>query len=275
MNVLVFDIETVPDVASGRDLLALEGLNDADTASAMFNLRRQEAGHDFLRLHLHQVGAISAVFRSRDQIAVWSLGEPEDPEKILLEKFFHLIEHFSPTLVSWNGSGFDLPVLHYRALLHGVAAPRYWDQGQDDRNFKWNNYLSRYHERHTDLMDLLALYNNRAFVPLDQLATLLGFPGKMGMSGAAVWEAWQQGDISGIRDYCETDVLNTWLVYLRFQLIRGALLAPDYEAELVLVKDYLRREAHPHFLAFLQQWEDRHRLRQPGQATGPDAGSRR
>lgn len=255
MNVLVFDIETIPDVDGGRKLHGLDGLNDNDVAQAMFKLRQQEAGNEFLRHHLQRIVAISAVFRSRDQIAVWTLGEEEADEKTILEKFFHLIERYSPTLVSWNGSGFDLPVLHYRALVHGVASPRYWDQGHDDKNFKWNNYLSRYHDRHTDLMDLLALYNNRAFVPLDQMASLLGFPGKMGMSGAKVWDTFQQGDIKAIRDYCETDVLNTWLVYLRFQLIRGALMEEGYNAELDMVKTYLRREAKPHFLEFLQQWE--------------------
>lgn len=255
MNVLVFDIETVPDLDGGRRLFGLEGLQDADAADAMFHLRRQESGHDFLRLHLQRVVAISAVYRSQDRIAVWSLGDETAGEKILLEKFFHLIDRHSPTLVSWNGSGFDLPVLHYRALLHRVACPRYWDTGNDDKNFKWNNYLSRYHDRHTDLMDLLALYNNRAYVPLDQMASLLGFPGKMGMSGDKVWDAFHRGDLNGIRDYCETDVLNTWLVYLRFQLIRGFLSPQGYEEELRLVKTYLKREGHAHFLAFLMEWE--------------------
>ena len=255
MNILVFDIETVPDVVGGRRLFGLEGLDDGAAAEAMFNLRRQETGNDFLRHHLQRIVAISAVFRSRDQIAVWSLGDENSDEKTILEKFFAIIERYSPTLVSWNGSGFDLPVLHYRALVHGVSSPRYWDQGNEDREFKWNNYLSRYHERHTDLMDLLALYNNRAFVPLDQMAALLGFPGKMGMSGAKVWESFQAGDINGIRDYCETDVLNTWLVYLRFQLIRGFIMDEGYQIELDLVKDYLLREARPHFQEFLQQWQ--------------------
>ena len=254
MSVLVFDLETIPDVEGGRRVLDLKTLDDCAAAEAMFALQRQQSGHDFLRHHLQRIVAISAVFRSGENVAVWSLGEADSDEKTLLEKFFHLIERYSPNLVSWNGGGFDLPVLHYRALLHGVSSPRYWDQGQDDKTFKWNNYLSRYHERHTDLMDLMALYNNRAFVPLDQMASLLGFPGKMGMSGAKVWDAFMAGDVAGIRQYCETDVLNTWLVYLRFQLIRGQLTQAGYDNELGLIQEYLKREGHPHFLAFLQQW---------------------
>ena len=98
-------------------------------------------------------------------------------------------------------------------------------------------------------------HNGRANAPLDQIATLLGFPGKMGMSGAKVFDAFQDGDIKGIRDYCETDVLNTWLVYLRFQLMRGDLDPTGYEQELSLLQDYLKEEGQPHFLSFLEAWQ--------------------
>ena len=159
MNVFVFDIETIPDVAGGRRVFDLGGLSDKDAANAMFNLRRQENGTEFLRLHLHRIVAISAVFRSGDKIAVWSLGDEHADEKEILIRFFDILDRFSPTLVSWNGGGFDLPVIHYRAMLHGVQAPRYWDTGQEDNSFKWNNYINRYHERHTDLMEVLAMFH--------------------------------------------------------------------------------------------------------------------
>ncbi len=253
-NVLVFDIETIPDLEGGRRIYDLQGLDDKDTASALFNIRRQETGSEFLRLHLQRIVAISVVLRSSQGIKVWSLGDENSSEKELIERFFDGLDRFTPQIVSWNGSGFDLPVLHYRALRHGVSAARYWETGDNDSSFRYNNYLSRYHNRHLDLMDVLALYNNRAFAPLDQVATLLGFPGKMGMSGAKVFDAFQDGDIKGIRDYCETDVLNTWLVYLRFQLMRGQLDAVGYEAELTLVRDWLAAENKPHFSAFLDAW---------------------
>ncbi|OUS25215.1 3'-5' exonuclease [Gammaproteobacteria bacterium 45_16_T64] len=255
MNVLVFDIETIPDVAGGRRLYGLEGLNDKDAANALFNLRRQENGTEFLRLHLQRIVAISAVLRSGDKLAVWTLGTETSTEEEIIQRFFDLLDRFSPTLVSWNGGGFDLPVLHYRSMVHGVQAPRYWDTGGDDKSFKWNNYINRYHERHTDLMEVLAMFQMRAAVPLDQMASLLGFPGKMGMSGAKVWDAFRDGDIKGIRDYCESDVLNTWLVYLRFLLIKGEIMKDRYDSELDQLKQYLRREAHPHFLQFLEQWD--------------------
>ena len=256
MNLFIFDIETIPDVDSGRRLYELDGIDDAGVAEAMFYKRRQETGgSDFLRLHLQRVCAISVVLRTPDRVRVWSLGEPDADERELVQRFYDGIDRFTPTLVSWNGSGFDLPVLHYRALLHGVQAPRYWDTGQDDRDFKWNNYISRYHERHTDLMDLLAAYQPRASAPLDDIASMLGFPGKMGMSGAKVWDAFQAGDVEGIRNYCETDVLNTYLVFQRFQLMRGRLTAKAYQKELDLLRKTLEEENRPHFNEFLDNWK--------------------
>ena len=255
MNVLVFDIETVPDLEGGSRIYDLHGLSDKDTASALFNLRRQENGSEFLRLHLHRVVAISVVLRSAQGVKVWSLGDEDSTEKELIERFYDGIDRFTPQIVSWNGGGFDLPVLNYRALKHGVVARRFWETGNEDTSFRFNNYLSRFHQRHLDLMEQLAMFNGRANAPLDQIATLLGFPGKMGMSGAKVFDAFQDGDLKGIRDYCETDVLNTWLVFLRFQLMRGEIDATGYQGELDLLRDYLRQEGHPHFTAFLEAWE--------------------
>ncbi len=254
MNTLVFDIETVPDVEAGCRLFGLEGLSDKQVGEIMFQKRRQESGTEFQRHHLHRVVAVSAVLRNRDRLKVWSLGEESSSEIELIERFFDGLERYSPTLVSWNGNGFDLPVLHYRALLHGVSAPRYWETGDEDASFRWNNYLNRYHYRHTDLMDVLSSYQPRAGARLDEIATMLGLPGKMGMSGAQVWERFLAGDIAAIRDYCETDVLNTFLVYLRFELMRGRLNRSSYEQECELVRDSLGREEKSHLRAFLEAW---------------------
>jgi predicted PolB exonuclease-like 3'-5' exonuclease len=256
MNLFVFDIETVPDVEAGRRLYGIDDLDDDNVARVMFHKRAAETGgSDFLRHHLHRIVAISVVLRTADKFKVWSLGEPDSPEQELLQRFFDGIERFTPTLVSWNGSGFDLPVIHYRSLLHGIAAPRYWDTGSDDNNFKWNNYLSRYHERHTDVMDVLAGYQPRATARLDEIATLLGFPGKMGMDGSKVWDNYQAGDIEGIRNYCETDVLNTYLVYQRFELIRGHLGAAQYAQVCEQLRTELQKEQKPHLTEFLDNWQ--------------------
>jgi 3'-5' exonuclease len=254
--VLVFDIETVPDIPGLRKINDIDdGVSDGEVAAMAFQHRRQATGSDFLQLHLHRVVAIACALRDRDSFRVWSLGEPDDDEGKLIQRFFDGIEKYTPQIVSWNGGGFDLPVLHYRGMLHGVRAARYWDQGEDDREFKWNNYISRYHARHLDLMDLLALYQPRGAAPLDDFARLLGFPGKLGLEGSQVWQAWQDGRLAQVRSYCEADVANTYLVFLRFQLMRGALPRDKYQQEISLVRTTLEKSPERHWKEFLEVWD--------------------
>lgn len=253
--VLVFDIETIPDVAGLRVLNGHPAsMPDAEVAAAAFAARREKAGSEFLPHHLHRVAAISCAFRDDDGFRVRSLGTAEDPEARLVSDFFRIIERYTPQLVSWNGGGFDLPVLHYRAMINGVCAARYWEMGEDDREFKWNNYLSRYHTRHLDLMDLLALFTGRANAPLDDLAKLCGFPGKLGVDGSQVWTLFQEGRLAEIRNYCETDVVNTYLVYCRFLLMRGAMSQAAYDAEMALVRASLTGLDAAHWKEYLQAW---------------------
>jgi len=253
--VLAFDIETVPDIAGLRRLHGIDAdIPDADVAAMAFHQRRQRNGSDFLPLHLHRVVAVACALRDRDAFKVWSLGAEADSEAELIGRFYEGIEKYTPQLVSWNGGGFDLPVLHYRALVNGVRARRYWELGDEDREFKWNNYISRYHTRHLDLMDLLALYQPRASVPLDELAKLMGFPGKLGMDGSQVWGAFQSGQLPAIRNYCETDAANTYLVHLGFQHMRGLLESAQYRAERDLVRSTLAKSRAPHWKEFLDQW---------------------
>ena len=254
--ILVFDIETVPDVAGIRRLWDIDGaVADADVAELAAQRRRQATGSDFLPPHLHRVVAISCALRDRDSVRVWSLGGLEDGERELVKRFFDGIDKYTPQLVSWNGSGFDLPVLHYRALQHGVVASRYWDLGEDDREFKFNNYLGRYHTRHVDLMDLVASYQNRAFAPLDEIAQLNGLPGKLGMDGSKVWGAYREGRLEEIRRYCETDVANTYLLYLRFQRMRGHLTPEAFDRETALFRAFLESQDAPHWKEFAAGWK--------------------
>jgi len=254
--VLVFDIETIPDVPGLR---ALNGhppaMTDAEVAAHAFTQRREKTGSEFLQHHLHRVAAISCVFRDDEGFRVRSLGTLEDQEPKLVNDFFRIIDKYTPQLVSWNGGGFDLPVLHYRAMINGVTASRYWEMGDDDRDFKWNNYLSRYHTRHLDLMDLLALYTGRANAPLDDLAKLCGFPGKLGVDGSQVWTLYQEGRLNEIRDYCETDVVNTYLVYCRYLLMRGAMSREAYNTEIDLVRSSLASLDGPHWKEYLAAWQ--------------------
>jgi predicted PolB exonuclease-like 3'-5' exonuclease len=257
MNTLVFDIETVPDIELGRRLFQLSGLSDEQVAQIMFAKRREETGGDFLSHEQHRVVAISVVMRSRDSLKVWSLGEQGSTEKDLIERFFDGLDKFTPDLVSWNGAGFDLPVLHYRSLLHSITAARYWETGDGDHSFRYSNYLSRFHWRHMDLMDILSGFQGRGRASLDDIAGLLGFPGKIGMHGADVWKVYLQGGIARIRAYCETDVLNTYLIYLRFELLRGNLSPAEHAQEVARVRKFLQESAGEHFKEFLGAWPEK------------------
>ena len=210
-----------------------------------------------------------------------------------MQQFFDEVEGRTPTIVSWNGSAFELPVIHYRALKNSISAPAYWEKGENNADFRQDNYLSRHHERHTDLKDVLASYNKQASAPLDDIARLLGFPGKIGKggslsadgslpaegsllaegslpangslpaegslpaNGSQVWDHYQAGNIKGIRSYCETDVLNTYLIYLRYQLMRGEIKADALEKEFNLLREVLDNEGQQgkaHLLELSKHW---------------------
>jgi len=253
-NVFAFDIETIPDVEFGRRLHGLDGLSDKQIGYVMQTRQREQTGSEFLSLEQHRIVAISVALRTRDGFKVWSLGEVDSPEDELVRRFYDGLERYSPDLVSWNGSGFDLPVLNYRALRHRIQAHRYWEMGDEDPAFKWNNYVSRYHWRHIDLMDVLSGFQGRSRVQLDHMAQLLGLPGKLGMSGERVWEAHLAGDTAGIRDYCETDVVNTYLIYLRFELLRGHLTHDEHDRECGRVREWLQASGKLHLLEFAAAW---------------------
>ncbi|PIE46068.1 MAG: 3'-5' exonuclease [Gammaproteobacteria bacterium] len=254
-NICVFDIETIPDSDALCQLKGITGLAEDERFELAKLHRRAEVGNEFMRHHLHKIVAISACVHINGRHKVASLGEVEDDEKVLIEKFFALIDRYRPTLVSWNGNGFDLPVLHYRALFHGISAPTYWDVGHFDNSMKWSNYLARFQWRHIDLMDVIAGYQARSTAPLNDIAKLCGFPGKLQTDGAAVLALYQAGKIKAIRDYCETDVLNTYLVYLRFELMRGLLMPQQYDARLADIRNYLIGQSQPHFEEFLAAWQ--------------------
>lgn len=256
--VLVFDIESIPDMAGLRALRAAEpGITDEQVYAAWLAERKEHGQSDFLPLYLQRILVISCVFRNAEGLRIHSFVDRDGhSEGKVIQTFFNTLEKHVPQLVSWNGGGFDLPVLHYRGLQHGVVADKYWDLGDDDRDFKWNNYISRYHMRHLDLMDLLALYQPKNNAPLDAMAKLCGFPGKLGMDGSAVYPAYLDGKLEDIRRYCETDVMNTYLLYCRFQKMRGGLLEQEYAQEIALVKETLGNlaTAEPHWQEYLSVW---------------------
>ncbi|MFD0666203.1 3'-5' exonuclease [Ramlibacter sp. MAHUQ-53] len=256
--VLVFDIESIPDIAGLRQLGDYPpDATDAQVHQAWVQARAEKGQNDFMPLHLQRVLVISAVYRDAAGLKVHSFVDRDgESEGKVIQAFFNTLEKKVPQLVSWNGGGFDLPVLNYRGLRHGVVASKYWDQGEDDREFKFNNYINRYHNRHLDLMDVLAMFGGRANAPLDALAKLCGFPGKLGMDGSLVYQAYQEGKLEDIRRYCETDVMNTYLMYCRFQKMRAGFTEAEYDQEIAMIKETLAGLApqESHWQEYLAAW---------------------
>ena len=262
-SLFVFDIETVPDTDAAP---RLTGFDDPDILARRLELERYhleitDGRNAFPRQPFHRVVAISFLEAEIDYSGgaesyflkqLRSGGEAGFDEKQLLQGFFQYFERLKPRLVSFNGRGFDLPVLRYRAMVHGIAAP--WFYGAGD---KWNSYQSRYSlDWHCDLMEALSDYGASARVKLNEVCAALGLPGKFGVDGAQVASMIDAGEVQAVRDYCETDVLNTYLVYLRMMHHRGSLDTDAHNRAVADVLALLRAEgaARPHLAAFLAAW---------------------
>ena len=278
-SVLAFDIETIPDVAGLRLLRGADpALSDAEVYAAEIADRAARNKSDFMPLYLQRVLVISCVFRAGKSLQVRSFVDLErdgkSEEAAVIQEFFSKVDERRPQLVSWNGGGFDLPVLQQRGLRHGVVAGRYWDMGDDDCEYRYNNYISRYHLRHIDLMDLLAMYQSRANAPLDAMAKLCGFPGKLGMDGSQVYGAYLDGRRDQIRRYCETDAMNTYLLWCRFEKMRGRFDQAGYEREIALARETVAGLGEAHWGEYLAAWpEEATPMRAPTVASRSDAES--
>ncbi len=265
-NLFVFDIETIPDTDS---LPNLTGFTDPGVDARREELERYHLDvtggkNSFPRQPFHKVVAISFLEAEIDRSGGVSSGESYHlrelrsggeagfDEKQLLQGFFGYFERLKPRLVSYNGRGFDLPVLKYRAMAHGIQAPWLYDGGD-----KWNSYQSRYSaDWHCDLLEVLSDFGASARGKLNEVCSVLGFPGKFGVDGSKVASMFDEGRVAEIRDYCETDVLNTYLVYLRLMHHRGTLSGDNYNhavADIIALIE-AEGEARPHLREFLEAW---------------------
>ena len=249
---LVFDIETLTDLKTGAHLYHLD-LPEADVEQALTKIRRQESGMDFQRLPLHEIVCISGLWIDESGLKLFSFSREQHSEAEILKKFLSIFDKRHPTLVSWNGSQFDLPVILFRAMYHGLSAPSLFDQGEIDTQKRYNNDQNRYHHRHIDLMDVMAMFNGRNFQKLDDIACMLGLPGKRGESGYHVPEYVRTQQWLKLTSYCEGDVLNTWLIYLRWLLLKGQLTQIDHDHWITLTIDYLKQTSQQ--ADFLDVWQ--------------------
>lgn len=239
---LVFDIETIADTDAARRIYPqLADLNDVDTLSALTAIRIQEAGHDFMRLPLQRIVCISALYIKEGHFSLFSLTADKFSEKEILAKFFRAFSDVEklPQLISWNGSGFDIPVLIYRAMQYDLSAPWLFEEGERIKNMRFNNYVNRFQTRHLDLMDRFSQYGASRREAMDVVASLYGLPGKTDVDGSMVGELVSKNDWQTLSVYCESDVMNTWLIYLRWLRLTGQLSSIAYTHWHQQSRDYL------------------------------------
>lgn len=253
LPILVFDIETVTDVNMGSQLYGLHDLPDAEAIQALHKIRRSESGSDFPRLPLHEIVCVSGLWVDRQQLTLFSWTREQFDEVTILKKFIGIFEKRQPILVSWNGSQFDIPVILHRCMHYGLSAPNLFDQGEFNKSKRYDNYQNRYQLRHTDLMDVLSHFNVRNVQKLDDFAQILGLPGKGAVSGHQVTDMVLNREWQTLSCYCEGDVLNTWLIYLRWLLLRGFIDLDTHRQWVSSSIDYLCQHASAH--VFLKQWK--------------------
>ncbi len=242
--ILVFDIETVADTDAARRIYPqLADLNDADALSALTALRIQEAGHDFMRLPLQRIVCISALYIKDEQLSLFSLTADKFSEKEILAKFFRAFSDIEtlPQLISWNGSGFDIPVLIYRAMQYDLSAPWLFEEGERIKSMRFDNYVNRFQTKHLDLMDRFSQYGASRREAMDVVASLYGLPGKTNVDGSMVGDLVSNDDWQTLSIYCESDVMNTWLIYLRWLRLTGKLSSPSYTHWQQQSRDYLAK----------------------------------
>ena len=240
--ILVFDIETVADTEGARRIYPqLAELNDEDALSALTAIRMQEAGHDFMRLPLQRIVCISALYIKDGKFSLFSLTADKLSEREILTKFFRAFSELKklPQIISWNGSGFDIPVLIYRAMQYDLSAPWLFEEGERIKNMRFDNYVNRFHTRHLDLMDRFSQYGASRREAMDVVARLYGLPDKTKLDGSMVGKLVTTNDWQTLSIYCESDVMNTWLIYLRWLRLTGQLSSQDFDAWQQQSYDYL------------------------------------
>jgi predicted PolB exonuclease-like 3'-5' exonuclease len=263
-RLFVFDIETVVDDTLAAPLTGCDGgasLIEKRQAMTDYHLDVTEGKNPFPRQPFHRVVAISFLeaqityngnHESYTLTALRSGGKEDTGEADLVRGFFSHLSKPLARLVTFNGRTFDVPVLKYRAMKHGITAP--WLYNAEN---KWENYQSRYASGwHADVLDMVSDFGASARVRLNEVCTALGFPGKFGLDGSMVEPYYDEGRLPEIRAYCETDVLNTYLVYLRVMQHRGVLKTDDYNHAIAEILSLIESSDKEHLKDFYQAWRE-------------------
>ena len=257
---LVFDTESVADAELVAKLrYAGQSLSPAEAVRRYRDELMEKYESDFIPYSFQvpisvAVGKVTADFRLEDVVV---LDEPQFRPHVITENFWRGWEKYRrPTLVSFNGRGFDLPLLELAAFRYGVSVPG-WFQGTGK---SFDQPRSRYNTAaHIDLCELLTNFGSTRFTGgLNLAANLLGKPGKMDVQGDMVQDMYDAGRLAEINDYCRCDVLDTYFVFLRTRVLLGQLEL-DAEQQNDCRNQKLAGEQGPNspaFRLYLDHWGD-------------------
>ena len=205
---------------------------------------KEKTGSEFLPVCFHRVVSISAVMADGFGrfLRVSTLDGENERDKIA--KFLAFIEDFNPRLVSFNGRGFDLPMIMARAMCYDLSAAAYFETNDRDNNkSKWENYRSRYDGRfHLDLLDHISDFGAVRGLKLDHICASVGLPGKYDVHGDQVLQLYYAGEQAKIDEYCRSDVLNTYWLFLKYELLRGKITKDDYLNYIAVMGEFLQKE---------------------------------
>ncbi|HUI28517.1 MAG TPA: 3'-5' exonuclease [Candidatus Kryptonia bacterium] len=225
MKYLVFDIETRVDKSLVRAIYRPDQATSDDQAyEAVRQQLADEHGSDFIptAFHVPICIALGSIDDDLKLVGIDVLGGELMNDRDLAAEFWTRLEGLAGTLLSFNGRGFDLPVLELQALRYGIAAPRYFNERNGQRY--------RYSDRHYDLYDFLSNSGiHRIRGGLDLLSLLVGLPGKGAVSGRDVQALWETGKLAEIQRYCRRDVIQTYLLFLRVERMRGRITPPQLD----------------------------------------------
>lgn len=257
---LVFDVEAVADgeiIANVR--YDDEGLtNDEAIARYRADLLEQ-TGRDVIPPTFMQpisvaVAKVDANYRLID-VAV--LDAPRYRPSVICQKFWDGWHHYNrPTFVTFNGRGYDLPVMEISAFRNGLSLPDWFDVYGRSYNQPRNRYNV---QSHIDLMDLFSNFGATRIVGgLNLMANLIGKPGKTGIDGSKIQQMHDDGRVEEINDYCRCDVLDTYFVFLRSRVLVGELSLEREQEVVAAAKQWLvdRRESSPAYEHYLTHWGD-------------------
>ena len=256
---LVFDIETVPD---GELISRIRYPGEQLEAQAAIEKYQQELletkGSDFIPQTYHLpvsvvIGKVNSRYELVDLVA---LDEQQGRSHIITQHFWKGWEKYRATLVTFNGRGFDLPVMELAAFRYGISLEKWFEINRKSFDQPRNRFNLR---SHFDVQEVLSNFGaSRMIGGLNLMANLIGKPGKMDIAGDMVHELFNTGKLQRIHDYCRCDVLDTYFVFLRTSVLAGNLQLDQEQQVVRKTREWLesRCEEYPIYQQYLDNWGD-------------------